>query len=176
MKRSKISSTYQFIKPSNLGMLIMAALLTINSSCNKEKRYIYQVQDQQLYLNAAQKLNLKTTDQFISIAYSHLFGNSITNTELTKYNTALLALGDKATMQDMIVKSMINRSGVQLVTNNDMRADIPAFVEQTYLRFYNRKPNAFESWKMKDLIEKNADITPKMIYYTMMTGNEYRYY
>ena len=76
----------------------------------------------------------------------------------------------------MIVKSMINQSGAQIVTNTVMRNDISTFVEQTYLRFYNRKPNEFETWKMKDLIEKNADITPKMIYYSMMTSDEYRYY
>lgn len=29
---------------------------------------------------------------------------------------------------------------------------------------------------MKDLIEKNVDITPKMVYYSMMTSEEYRYY
>lgn len=150
--------------------------LVMQTSCNKEKRYIYQVQDQELYQSAAQKQNLKTTDQFISIAYSHLFGISITNNELNQYNVSLQALGDKATMQDMIVKSMINRSGVQLVTNTAMRADIPTFVEETYLRFYNRKPNEFERWKMKDLIEKGTDITPKMIYYSMMTSDEYRYY
>lgn len=159
-----------------LSAFFLLAFLLLQTSCNKEKRYIYQVQDQELYQSAAQKQNLKTTDQFISIAYSHLFGVSITNNELTQYNVSLQALGDKATMQDMIVKSMINRGGVQLVTNSAMRADIPTFVEETYLRFYNRKPNEFERWKMKDLIEKGTDITPKMIYYSMMTSDEYRYY
>jgi len=156
--------------------ILALAFLLLQTSCNKEKRYIYQVQEQELYQSSAQKQNLKTTDQFISIAYSHLFGISITNNELTQYNVSLQALGDKATMQDMIVKSMINRPSVQLISNADMRLDIPAFVEQTYLRFYNRKPNEFERWKMKDLIEKNADVTPRMICYSMMTADEYRYY
>jgi hypothetical protein len=71
---------------------------------------------------------------------------------------------------------LINKSGVQIPADAAMRADIPVFVEQTYLRLFNRKPNEFEAWKMKDLIEKNADISPKMIYYSMMTSNEYRYY
>ncbi len=157
----------------------VAVALLLQTACTKtieKKRYLYQVEEQELYQNSGQKLYLKTTDQFISIAYTHLFGVSITNTELNQYNITLQALGDKATMQDMIVKSMINRGGVQLPTDAAMRADLPAFVEQTYLRFYNRKPNEFERWKMKDIIEKNAEITPKMIYYTMMTGNEYRYY
>lgn len=163
------------MKIKHTAFLVLAFLL-LQTSCNKEKRYIYQVQEQELYQSSAQKQNLKTTDQFISIAYSHLFGISITNNELTQFNVSLQALGDKATMQDMIVKSMINRPSVQLVSNADMRLDIPAFVEQTYLRFYNRKPNEFERWKMKDLIEKNADVTPRMICYSMMTSDEYRYY
>lgn len=175
----KSITTFPLFRISGFPNWILAlsiSLLVLQTSCNKEKRYIYEVQQQELYQSAAQKQNLKTTDQFISIAYSHLFGASITNTELTKYNIALQSLGDKSTMQDMIVKSMINRSGVQLVSNTAMRADIPTFVEETYLRFYNRKPNEFERWKMKDLIEKNTDVTPQMIYYSMMTSDEYRYY
>ena len=158
---------------------VVGLALLLQTACTKiveKNRYTYEVAEQELYQNSSQKQNLKSTDQFISIAYSHLFGVSITNNELNQYNTSLLALGDKATMQDMIVKSMINRGGVQLPTNTAMRADVPTFVQQTYLRFYNRKPNEFESWKMNDLIGKNADITPKMIYYSMMTGQEYRYY
>ena len=157
-------------------VFVLIGFLLLQTSCNNEKRYLYKVQSEELYQSSAQKQFLKTTDQFISIAYSHLFGVSITNTALTQYNTALLAFGDKGVMQDMIIKSMINQGGVQLVTNTAMRADVPTFVEETYLRFYNRKPNEFETWKMKDLIEKNADITPKMIYYSMMTADEYRYY
>lgn len=161
--------------------LLFLTVLLWQTSCNKKveiqkNRYIFNVEDQELYQSSAQKQYLKTTDQFISIAYSHLFGVSITNNELNQYNVSLQALGDKATIQDMIVKSLINRNNVVLVTDNAMRADIAAFVEQTYLRFYNRKPNEFERWKMKDLIEKNTDISPKMIYYSMMTGDEYRYY
>lgn len=154
----------------------LLVLLLLQTACNKEKRYIYHVEEQELYQNANEKKTLKTTTQFISIAYSDLFGTSITTSELTKFDVALQALGDKAVMQDMIVKSLVNRSGVQIPDNNAMRADIPVFVEATYLRLYNRKPNEFEAWKMKDLIEKNADVTPVMVYYSLMTSEEYRYY
>ena len=157
-------------------VVITLLVLLLHTGCSKEKRYIYQVQEQELYQSAAQKQYLKTTDQFISIAYTHLYGVSITNNQLNQYNVALMALGDKATIQDMIVKSLINKPGIQIPADAAMRADITAFTEQTYLRLLNRKPNEFETWKMKDLIEKNTDITPKMIYYAMMTSNEYRYY
>jgi hypothetical protein len=151
-------------------------LLLLQTACNKEQRYIYHVEEQELYQNANEKKTLKTTTQFISIAYSDLFGTSITTSELTKFDVALQAFGDKAIMQDMIVKSLVNRSGVQIIDNNTMRADVATFVEATYLRLYNRKPNEFEAWKLKDMIEKNTDITPVMVYYSLMTSEEYRYY
>ncbi len=132
--------------------VVLLAILLAYSSCNREKRYIYEVEEQELYQNASEKRNLKSTTQFISIAYNDLFGTAITTDELTKFDIALQAFGDKAVLQDMIVKSMINRGGVQIVDNNVMRADISAFVESTYLRFYNRKPTEFEAWKMKDMI------------------------
>lgn len=155
---------------------IALLLVSILSACNKEKRFIYQVQEQELYQNSSEKKNLKTTTQFISIAYNDLFGTNITNQELNQFDVSLQSFGDKSILQDMIVKSLLERTSSQIPTNANMRADIPAFVEHAYLRFYNRKPNEFEAWKVKDLIEKNADITPKMIYYSLMTGDEYQYY
>ncbi|MBL0310371.1 MAG: hypothetical protein IPP77_12060 [Bacteroidetes bacterium] len=151
-------------------------LLLAVSGCKKEQRVIYEVQEQQLYQNAAEKKTQKTTLQFVSILYNHLFGTSITNEELGKMDVIYQAFGDKKILEDMIVKSLLNRSGVQLPTNGEMRTDVGAFIQSAYLRFYNRKPTEFEAWKMKDLIEKNTDITPKMIFYSLMTSEEYRYY
>jgi hypothetical protein len=144
--------------------------------CNKETRYIYEVEQQELYQSASEKKTLKTTTQFIAIAYNDLFGVNITNSELNKFDIALQAMGDKGIIQDMVIKSLINRSGVQTVTDAAMRADVPTFIELTYLRFFNRKPTEFEVWKMKDLIEKNMEITSRMVYYSLMTSDEYRYY
>jgi len=155
---------------------IALLLVSILSACNKEKRFIYQVQEQELYQNASEKRTLKTTTQFISIAYNDLFGTNITNQELNQFDVSLQSFGDKSILQDMIVKSLLERTSSQIPTDANMRGDIPSFVEHAYLRFYNRKPNEFEAWKVKDLIEKNTDITPKMVYYSLMTGDEYQYY
>ena len=147
----------------------------LQMGCNKETRYIYEVEQQELYQSSSEKKTLKTTTQFIAIAYNDLFGASITNSELNKFDIALQAMGDKG-VKDMVIKSLINRSGVQIVTDAAMRADVVTFVDVTYLRFFNRKPTEFEVWKLKDLIEKNADISPRMVYYSLMTSDEYRYY
>lgn len=156
--------------------LWLSGLVLLATSCNKEKRYVYEVQEQQLYQSANDKRNLKTTTQFITIAYNDLFGSNITTAELNKLDVALQAVGDKSVVQDMIVKTFINRSGVQIVSNTVMRSDIPTFVQGCYLRFYNRQPTETEMWKMKNLIETNTDITAQQVYYSFMTSEEYKYY
>lgn len=155
---------------------ILLALLFAVSSCKKEGRVIYEVQQQELYQDASEKKNLKTTAQFIAIAYSDLFNSSITNTELNKLDIAYQAFGDKYVLEDMIIKNFLSQGGSAIPSNIAMRADVNTFIQEAYLRFFNRKPNEFESWKMKDLIDKNTDITPQMIYYSLMTSDEYRYY
>ncbi len=157
-------------------VFILLALLFAVSSCKKEGRVIYEVQQQELYQNASEKKNLKTTAQFIAIAYSDLFNASITNTELNKLDIAYQAFGDKHVLEDMIIKNFLARGSSTIPTDIVMRADVNVFVEEAYLRFFNRKPNEFESWKMKDLVEKNSDITPQMVFYSLMTSDEYRYY
>ena len=160
----------------NLVKVTFLFFVLLQMGCNKETRYIYEVEQQELYQSSSEKKTLKTTTQFIAIAYNDLFGASITNSELNKFDIALQAMGDKGIIQDMVIKSLINRSGVQIVTDAAMRADVVTFVDVTYLRFFNRKPTEFEVWKLKDLIEKNTDISPRMVYYSLMTSDEYRYY
>lgn len=156
--------------------LLIAITFLLVSACKKETKYQYEVQNQQLYQNSGQKTNLKTTNQFISIAYNDLYNASISTSELGDLNVCLEALGDQATMEDMIVKNLLNQATQQIPDSAGMRNNIPVFVTQTYLRFYNRQPTAEEAWKMQELIQQNTGINPKMIYYSMMTANEYRYY
>jgi hypothetical protein len=155
---------------------LFLALVLFLAACKKETQYQYQVQTQQLYQNSGQKTNLKTTNQFISIAYNDLFNASITTSQLGNLNVCLEALGDQATMEDMIVKNLLSQAVTQIPDSVTMRANIPVFVTQTYLRFYNRQPTAEEAWKMQSLIQQNSGINPQMVYYSMMTSNEYRYY
>lgn len=170
----------KMVKRLKEGLLAyLVSVLFLYSGCNTktiEDRYIYEVQTNEIYQSASQKQTLKTTTQFVSIAYSDLFNSSITNDKLNSLDIAYQSLGDKKVIEDMIIKTFLEQASSLVPSNSVMRSDISTFVQNTYLRFYNRKPNEFEAWKVKDMIEKNADITPKMIYYTLMTSDEYRYY
>lgn len=158
-------------------IFIVVVALSFMASCKKEVQTVYQVQNQVLYQNAGQKTNLKTTSQFISIAYNDLYNSSITIAELNNLNTCLEALGDQATMEDIIIKNLLANGGVSIPDSASMMADLPTFINQTYIRFYNRQPTAQELWKMQALIlTPGSNINPKMIYYSMLTSTEYRYY
>lgn len=146
------------------------------SSCKKENDYLYEVDPVGVSSGNGIKGNVKSTIEFISIAYSDLFGTTISSAELVKLDQAYQSFGDRKLIEDMIIRNFINESTVQIPTNAQMRADIPGFLDKSYRKFFNREAQAFEAWYLKDLIEKNAGINPAMVYYAMMTSNEYRYY
>ena len=157
--------------------IVTIILSAFFASCKKDVQTIYQVQNKVLYQNSSQKTNLKTTNQFISIAYNDLYNASISSVQLTNLNTCLEALGDQATMEDIIIKNLLNNGGVSIPDSASMMADLPKFINETYIRFYNRQPTAQEQWKMQSLIQQpGANLNPQMIYYSMLTSNEYRYY
>ena len=71
---------------------------------------------------------------------------------------------------------MINRPESLLPSNQTMRADVDLFVVNAYQKLYNRSPNELEVFTLKKNINENAQMTAVMVYYAMMTSDEYRYY
>lgn len=159
----------QYILPA----LTIALLLT---ACKKETDYVYGVNDVTVNPNSASKNNVKTTIEFVSIAYSDIFGTAIPHEYLQNLSLASLAFGDKKLIEDVIIKNMLNNPGVQLPTQQEMLSNIDGFITNSYKKFFNRVPSEYELWKMKALIQADPDITPELIYYGFLTSNEYRYY
>ena len=154
--------------------LLLATIAMLFTACKKE--YIFGVDDVDVVQNSASKNNVKTTTEFVSIAYSDIFGSTVPQTYLTKLSLAYLAFGDKKLVEDIIIKNMLNAPGVQLPTQQTMLADVDLFINNTYKKFYNRTPSEFELWKMKQLIQADSTITPELVYYAFLTSDEYRYY
>jgi len=146
-------------------------------SCKKkETDYIYDVNDVTVSQSGISKPNVKNTIEFISIAYSDLFGTTIGATELTELSLCYLAFGDKKFIEDLIIRNFLNKTGVIIPTQSTMTADVNAFVQATYRKFYNRDPNEFEKWQIVNYINTTSSITPELVYYSFMTSDEYRYY
>ena len=117
-----------------------------------------------------------SVSEVISIAYTDLFGSTLSPDELSNLATAYQAFGDKRLVIDMIILNFLNEPNVQVPTDTEMRADIESFVREAYNRFFVRQPTAFEEWFVSDIIRDDATVTPELVYYAFMTSNEYRYY
>ena len=151
-------------------------LVVILSGCKKEYIYQFEVDDVNVTQPGAVKPNVKTDIEFISVAYTDLFGTLIPQNELDDLALAYSAFGDKKVIIDMIILNFLNDSAVDVPTEAEMDADVDAFVENTYQKFYVRQPTEFEKWFVRDKIQSNPDLTPELVYYAFLTSNEYRYY
>lgn len=155
------------------------------SSCKKDTQviqqpvidgYIYDVDSEPLYQSSAEKNKQKTTIQYVSILYSNLFQQSIPQDDLTDLSLIRRSKGDKQLIDELIINSLINDENVIVPSDQQMRDDIPAFVDAVYLRFFLREPTAYEKYELIQEIEDDPDLTPKLIYTAFAISNEYKFY
>jgi hypothetical protein len=151
-------------------------IFIISSGCKKERIVVYEVNQERVYQNANEKKSLKNETEFISIAYSDLFETNITYDMLQKIQGPYVSFGDRGLMVDLIIRNFLASPAARIPSDSEMRADIPRFVSETYMKFYNREPNEYEQWKMEQMIRNDSKITAELVYYAMMTSDEYRYY
>jgi hypothetical protein len=145
-------------------------------ACTKEKSYIYQVNNVNVAQPGGKKQNVKSTEEFISIAYSDLFGTTISQQELINLTQAYNSFGDLKLIEDMIIRNFLNTTGIVIPASTIMRADINAFVNSSYQKFLNRTPNSYEKWFVSNVIQSDTSISPVLVYYSFMTSNEYMHY
>jgi len=169
-------ASINYIKKKTAYLLCLAAFAVTGCKKDAHKSYIYDVNNVAVSQAGVSKPNVKSTIEFISIAYSDLFGNTIDQTKLTELGTAYDAFGDKKIIEDLIIRNFLKAPGVSIPTVAAMNADVHLFVVNTYKKFYNREPNEFELWQLNNLIQNDPNSTPELIYYSFMTSNEYRYY
>lgn len=149
---------------------------THNQTINDKTEVIYGVNDVTVSQDGANKPNVKSTTEFVSIAFSDLFGTTISQQVLTDLSIAYVSFGDKRLVEDMIIKNFLNQPGITIPSLSAMNSNPGVFVENSYKKFYNRLPNEFEKWQLEKLIDETPSISPEIIYYSFMTSNEYRYY
>lgn len=156
--------------------ILLLLVISVLSSCKKDTDFIYGVEDVNIQKPDANKPNVKSTFTFISIAYSDLFGANISQTQLVELQTAYAGFGDQRLIEQMIIKNFLNDVGVDIPTQTEMNANVEQFIKNSYVKFFNRLPNEFELWHIENEIAGDNTITPELIYFAMMTSNEYRYY
>lgn len=155
-------------------LLLIALTLT---ACKRDPSYIFEVNDVAVTASAGEKNRLKTDIEFVSIAHADIFGSSISSNDLENIVTTYKSFGDKSLVIEMIIRKFIDDGGNNIaVIDKTSNTSIESFVIDTYKKLYNREPDAFEKWYLSDLIANDDVINAEIVYFSMMTANEYRYY
>ena len=158
----------------NIIPLVIFALL---SACTKDnKKYIYKIEDVEIMEPGALKPSVKTSTEYISIAYSDIFGSTISTDLLNDLKKNYISFGDVGVTEDLIIRNFLNNSAAQIPSKAEMNNNIKQFVIDAYKKVYNRTPNEYEQWFLTNHIQNNSDVTPEVVYYSLMTSNEYRQY
>lgn len=151
-------------------------LLVIATSCQKETEYIYQVNDVNTLPQDVVKTTPKTNEQYISILYANLFQKALSADKLMEVVDLVESVGDKESVYEIIISSFMNDPSKIIPTNQEMRADPDAFIDETYARFLVRRPSEAEKTWFRNYIESNANITPEHVFISFALSNEYRFY
>ena len=156
--------------------IFLLIAITFFFSCTEEKKYQYEVTPIGVGNGGGVKTNQKSTTEFISIAYSDLYGTVIPQTKLVNLSVAYNSFGDLKVIEQRIIANFLNDTTIHLPTTPSVGGDTTLFIVNSYKKFYNREPNAYEKFKWMDLIRSNANATPTTIYFALMTSDEYRFY
>ncbi len=166
-------------------VLLLLVMTFIITSCKKEiveeviyDNIIYQIDTVPVYQSNTEKDRLKTPIQYISSLYSNLAFSSIPTTILDNLVVYRLSIGDKTLVNELILNAMLEDPAViaMFPTNAEMRDDIDAFIEESYLRFYLRYPTAYEKYSLFTIIENDEDITVTDVFRAFLLSNEYMFY
>jgi hypothetical protein len=163
-------------------LLFAVGLISLGSCVKRvEEKLVYdnvflQMDTVAVYQTAAEKVKQKTALQYLSIMYADFFNQAIPSNELNRLDELSLAFGDKGLINEMYLRRYLVQPGVQLPAEEEMRSDVPNFINETYIRFYLRNPTAYEFRFLKDQIENDEGLTPSLIFTSFALSNEYYFY
>lgn len=156
-----------------IGMVLFSAVM---AGCKKEPEPLFVLNEVALYPSAAGKEKLKTNEQYVAILYANLFQTALSANDIFSINTCIESIGDKELAREVIISNFMNKPEVLIPSVEGMNADIDAFIEDTYVRFFVRYPTEAEKLWMKNYITTNPYVTPEIVYFSFALSNEYMYY
>ena len=101
----------------------------------------------------------------------------ISTNKLADLTRIYRAFGDKKLIEQMVIKNFLNEPSIQIpqIDRSSINT-INSFVLNIYTKLFNRTPDEYELWFFSNMIENDSDLTSELIYFSLMTANEYRYY
>ncbi|MBM3919669.1 MAG: hypothetical protein FJ347_00405 [Sphingomonadales bacterium] len=155
--------------------VIFSAFLLF-SGCTKEKNVSYGVNDKVVYEDKSLKTKRKSDAEYISILYTNLYQVPISPTRLYKTQNVVYSIGDRNVANEMVLSNYFNTSTLKIPKDSEMRADVAAFVEKCYKRFFLRYPSEGEKTFFINYINSNPNVSVEMVYTAFSVSDEYQYY
>lgn len=156
-------------------ILFISIILAFSlSGCEKDK--LYEVNEETILPPNANKNKLKSSQQYIAILYANLFQTALSSDNLFEASECVASVGDKDLVHEVLISNYMNKPDVILPTNQEMRADVDAFITETYNRFLVRNPTEAERQYFKNYINTNPGVRPELVYFSFALCDEYQYY
>lgn len=145
-------------------------------SCRPEPEVSFELQGLEVTPGFAVKDRLKTNEQWVAIVHTNLFQSAMSANDL--YNAARVfeSIGDQSLAREVLLSNFFNQPDLSLQTREEMVANLDAFLDETYLRFYTRFPTQAERTYVREFILNNPGMTPELVYMSFALSDEYRYY
>lgn len=165
----------QIFGSGGINKWLLLAIVLVMSACQDEPD-LYRVNEVDIRPVNSEKNKPKTETQYISILYTNLFQEAIGPNRMLEALQAIESIGDKQIAFDILVSKYMADGGVELPSEESMRADPEAFVRDTYRRFLVRQPTEAELQWMENYIESRPNLTPELVYFAFATSNEQFHY
>ena len=155
-------------------VILLIAIAAV--SCRPEPEVSFELQGLEVTPGFAVKDRLKTNEQWVAIVHTNLFQSAMSANDL--YNAARVfeSIGDQSLAREVLLSNFFNQPDLNLLTREEMVANLDAFLDETYLRFYTRFPTQAERTYVREFILNNPGMTPELVYMSFALSDEYRYY
>lgn len=156
-------------------LIALASVMVLPMGC-KKKEDSYEVISELILPASAFKTKLKTDQQYVAILHANLFQTALSANELYDIARCMESIGDKEVAREVIISNFMNKPGVQIPTDSEMRLDLDYFITETYERFLVREPSQAEITYFRNYIVADPNVTPELVYFSFALSNEYLFY
>lgn len=154
-------------------------IITVFLGCKKNDNTRYNVVDTTSYGDNLNKDKSKSNIEFHSILTTNLFQKPSSINELTRTDRVIQSCGDKTLINEVIISNYMNSSAVKLPSRQRMVDSTEKFIEETYIRFFIRRPTEAEKTWFTNFInsnKSNPNFRPELVYTAFAASDEYMFY
>lgn len=163
----------------NFKVTFCIGMLLLFGACKKKDANTYGVVDVNTYGNNLNKDKDKSNIEFHSILTTNLFQKPSSINELSRIDRVMQSCGDKTLINEVIISNYMNSANVKLPSRQMMVDSTERFVEETYIRFFIRRPTEAEKTWFINFIQSNKsnpNFRPELVYTAFAASDEYMFY